>query len=164
LPRSRCARRRYWVDDGEFDPTLYGEKVRELIGEYLEPLSVEQVFPRLPDRKRFPREGRGAGQPPARASEMEHAIRHHITVHLAEDPAPWPRTRRRIGGSASGSRRSPPSTQATGSSRYCEPSPSPAGSPPESPACLRRILTDLSRTCPRPAEGTGSNTPAASAS
>jgi len=34
--------------------------------------------------------------PRARASEMEHAIRHHITVHLAEDPVRYRRLSERL--------------------------------------------------------------------
>jgi UvrB domain 3 len=38
-------RRRYRIDNGDFDASLYGEKVRELIDEHLESLGVEQVLP-----------------------------------------------------------------------------------------------------------------------
>ena len=38
------ARRRY-REDGDFDPSLYGEKVRELIDEHMTSLGVDQVLP-----------------------------------------------------------------------------------------------------------------------
>ena len=42
-------------------------------------------------------EGRANGSDPrARASEMEHAIRHHISVHMAEDPARYRRLSERL--------------------------------------------------------------------
>jgi hypothetical protein len=39
------ARRRYRIDDGTFDPSLYGEKVRELIDRHMESLGVDPALP-----------------------------------------------------------------------------------------------------------------------
>jgi type I restriction enzyme, R subunit len=91
------SRRRYRVDNGGFDPTMYGEKVRALIDEYLESLGVEQVLPPVSLTSReFRAKVAALANPRARASEMEHAIRHHITVHLAEDPARYRRLSERL--------------------------------------------------------------------
>ena len=86
------ARRRYRIDEGAFDPSLYGEKVRELIDEHLESLGVDQVLPPVSlTSADFRQKVEAMASPRARASEMEHAIRHHINVHLAEDPVRYRR-------------------------------------------------------------------------
>jgi type I restriction enzyme R subunit len=91
------ARRRYRIDDGTFDPSLYGEKVRELIDEHLESLGVDQVLPPASITSAdFRQKVAAMASPRARASEMEHAIRHHITVHLAEDPVRYRRLSERL--------------------------------------------------------------------
>ena len=91
------ARRRYRIDDGEFDPTLYGEKVRELIDEHLESLGVEQILPPVSlTSKDFREKVEALITPRAKASEMEHAIRHHISVHFPEDPARYKRLSERL--------------------------------------------------------------------
>ena len=87
------ARRRYRIDGGDFDASLYGEKVRELIDEHVESLGVEQVLPPVSlTSADFRQKVEGLASPRARASEMEHAIRHHINVHFAEDPARYRRS------------------------------------------------------------------------
>jgi type I restriction enzyme R subunit len=91
------ARRRYRIDDGEFDPSLYGEKVRELIDEHLEALGVEQVLPPVSlTAKDFREKVEALISSRAKASEMEHAIRHHISVHFPEDPARYKRLSERL--------------------------------------------------------------------
>ncbi|MER5420447.1 type I restriction endonuclease subunit R [Streptosporangium roseum] len=90
--------RRYRVQDGEFDPSLYGAKIRELIDQHVESLGVEQKLPPValtsPD---FDTKVEAmAGGSRARASEMEHALRHHIDVHLAEDPERYRRLSERL--------------------------------------------------------------------
>ena len=91
------ARRRYRIDDGEFDPSLYGEKVRELIDEHLESLGVEQVLPPVSlTAKDFREKVESLVSPRAKASEMEHAIRHHISVQFPEDPARYKRLSERL--------------------------------------------------------------------
>ena len=91
------ARRRYRIDDGTFDPSLYGEKVRELIDEHLESLGVDQVLPPVSlTSADFRQKVAAMASPRTRASEMEHAIRHHINVHLVEDPVRYRRLSERL--------------------------------------------------------------------
>lgn len=91
------ARRRYRIDDGIFDPSLYGEKVRELIDDHLESLGVDQVLPPVSlTSADFQEKVAAMASPRTRASEMEHAIRHHIDVHFGEDPARYRRLSERL--------------------------------------------------------------------
>ncbi|MBX6382498.1 MAG: type I restriction endonuclease subunit R [Microbispora sp.] len=81
------ANRRYRVDGGEFNPSAYGGKIRELIDEHVVSLGIEQKLPPValtaPD---FAEKVEALPGPRAKASEMEHAIRYHISVHAGEDP------------------------------------------------------------------------------
>jgi type I restriction enzyme, R subunit len=82
---ARRSRRRYRLD-GDFDPSLYGAKVRELIDRHMIALGVDDVLPPVsitdPDyQAKIARLGARA-----KASEMEHAIRHHIRLHGDTDP------------------------------------------------------------------------------
>ncbi|MEV0974984.1 type I restriction endonuclease subunit R [Microtetraspora glauca] len=83
------ANRRYRIDSGEFDPGAYGAKVRALIDEHIASLGIEEQLP--PIKMTAP--GFAAkveamtGGSRAKASEMENAIRHHISIHGGEDPA-----------------------------------------------------------------------------
>ncbi|GGX55876.1 type I restriction enzyme [Streptomyces minutiscleroticus] len=81
--------RRYRVDAGEFDPGAYGAKIRVLIDEHITSLGIEQQLPpiALTASNFAERVEAMTGGSRAKASEMEHAIRHHITVHRGEDPA-----------------------------------------------------------------------------
>jgi type I restriction enzyme R subunit len=83
-------RRRYRLD-GDFDPSLYGAKVRELIDQHMIALGVDDVLPPVsitdPD---YQAKIAGLGAR-AKASEMEHAIRHHIRLHADEDPVRYRR-------------------------------------------------------------------------
>ncbi|HEX4833113.1 MAG TPA: HsdR family type I site-specific deoxyribonuclease, partial [Trebonia sp.] len=92
---ARLARRRY-REDGGFDPSLYGEKVRELIDEHMTSLGVDNMLPpvSITDPDYAARVGKLS--PRARASEMEHAIRHHISVHVDEDPTRYRRLSERL--------------------------------------------------------------------
>ena len=91
------ARRRYRVDDGDFDPSLYGAKVRELIDEHMESLGVEQVLPPVSlTAHDFREKVEALAGSRAKASEMEHAIRHHIDVHFAQDPTRYTRLSQRL--------------------------------------------------------------------
>ncbi|MGW4511756.1 type I restriction endonuclease subunit R [Streptomyces sp. NPDC004393] len=83
------ATRRYRVDDGEFDPGAYGAKIRVLIDEHITSLGIEQQLPPIAlTASNFAEQVEAiTGGSRAKASEMEHAIRHHITVHRGEDPA-----------------------------------------------------------------------------
>jgi type I restriction enzyme R subunit len=87
---ARRARRRYRLD-GDFDPSLYGAKVRELIDRHMIALGVDDVLPPMsitdPDyQARIARLGARS-----KASEMEHAIRHHIRLNGDEDPVRYRR-------------------------------------------------------------------------
>jgi type I restriction enzyme R subunit len=92
----RQARHRYRDLNG-FDVSLYGAKVRQLIDDYVIAHGVDQTIPPISitagdfDRKVF-----AMTNARARASEMEHAIRHHIDQHRDEDPAFYDRLSERL--------------------------------------------------------------------
>ncbi len=92
---AKHVRRRY-RDTGDFDPSLYGEKVRELIDEHMTSLGVDTILPpiSITDPDYQARVARLS--PRARASEMEHAIRHHISLHMDEDPTRYRRLSERL--------------------------------------------------------------------
>jgi type I restriction enzyme, R subunit len=92
---ARQTRRRY-REAGDFDPSLYGEKVRELIDEHMTSLGVENVLPPVSITDPDYAAQVGKLSPRARASEMEHAIRHHISVHVDEDPTRYRRLSERL--------------------------------------------------------------------
>jgi type I restriction enzyme R subunit len=83
------AQRRYRIDGGEFDPGAYGAKIRVLIDEHITSLGIDQQLPPInmtaPNFAAKVEAMTGGSR--AKASEMENAIRHHITVHRAQDPA-----------------------------------------------------------------------------
>lgn len=74
--------------NGGFDPSLYREKVRQLIDEHITVLDLAQAIPpiRITD---VDFKAHVSGQPSerAQASEMEHALRHQIREKYDEDPA-----------------------------------------------------------------------------
>jgi type I restriction enzyme, R subunit len=79
-------RRRYREDDG-FDVSIYGEKVRRLIDEHVTALGVSTRIPPVSiTAADFDTKVDDLRSDRAKASEMEHAIRHHIREHLDEDP------------------------------------------------------------------------------
>ncbi|GLZ09170.1 type I restriction enzyme [Actinomadura sp. NBRC 104412] len=81
------ARRRYRVDGGDFDPSIYGAKVRELIDEHIRSLGIEEALPPVSlTADDFEEKVAALSSTRARASEMEHAIRDHIEVHRGKDP------------------------------------------------------------------------------
>ncbi|GDY33347.1 hypothetical protein GTS_49800 [Gandjariella thermophila] len=81
------ANRRYRDDPDGFDVSLYGAKVRQLIDDHVIALDVRTKIPPVsitaPD---FDAKVAALTSDRAKASEMEHAIRHHIREHLDEDP------------------------------------------------------------------------------
>ncbi|WP_338740514.1 HsdR family type I site-specific deoxyribonuclease [Actinomadura luteofluorescens] len=81
------ARRRYRVDGGDFDPAVFGAKVRQLIDEHLRSLGIDQKLPPV-SLTADDFEEKVAALPDARtrASEMEHAVRDHIEVNRGRDP------------------------------------------------------------------------------
>jgi type I restriction enzyme R subunit len=71
------------------NPDLFGcgEKVRQLIDAHVYSTGVDPKIPPLEVfDPGFPAYVQAAKTPRARASEIEHAIKHHITVHLEQDP------------------------------------------------------------------------------
>ncbi|MCY3911271.1 MAG: HsdR family type I site-specific deoxyribonuclease [bacterium] len=91
-------RRRYRdTPDGDFDPLKYKEKVRRLIDEHITVLDLSQKIPsvRITDPD-FRSQIQGINSGRARASEMEHAARHHIREHLDEDPSYYGKLSKRI--------------------------------------------------------------------
>ena len=84
----RVAKERY--KDTTLDLGDAGEKVKELINEHLISLGINPKVPPielLADDFIEKLNGHAAGNAEAKASEMEHAIRRHCTVHHDEDPA-----------------------------------------------------------------------------
>lgn len=94
------ARRRYRDDDlGDFDPSLYGDKIRGLIDEHVTALDIATKIPPVsithPD---FLAKVRGLTSARAKASEMEHALRFHIRKNFEEDPARYVKLSERLDG------------------------------------------------------------------
>ena len=84
----RMVKERY--KDDSLDIADAGEKVKALINEYLVDLGID---PKIPPIELLSEDflahvqKHAGGDPEAKASEMEHAIRKHCTVHFDEDPA-----------------------------------------------------------------------------
>ncbi|MRR54255.1 MAG: type I restriction endonuclease subunit R [Deltaproteobacteria bacterium] len=84
----RMVKERY--KDDSLDISDAGEKVKELINEHLIDLGINPKIPPtelLSDDFISNVQKHSFGNPEAKASEMEHAIRKHCTVHFDEDPA-----------------------------------------------------------------------------
>jgi type I restriction enzyme R subunit len=84
----RMVKERY--KDDSLDISDAGEKVKALINEHLVELGINPKIPPielLSDDFIAHVHKHAAGNPEAKASEMEHALRKHITVHFDEDPA-----------------------------------------------------------------------------
>lgn len=83
--------------DEEMNLTGCGAKVKRLIEEHILSEGVVQLIePVSIFSERFDEEVAKLASPDARASEMEHAIKHEITVHLAEDPVFYQRLSDRL--------------------------------------------------------------------
>jgi len=84
----RMVKERY--KDDSLDITDAGAKVKALINEYLIDLGIN---PKIPPIELLSQDfmdqvqKHASGDPEAKASEMEHAIRKHCTIHFDEDPA-----------------------------------------------------------------------------
>lgn len=92
------ARRRYRDDGlGDFDVSLYGEKVRALIDEHVTALDIANKIPPVsitaPD---FLAKVKGLSSDKAKASEMEHALRFHLRKNFDEDPARYSKLSERL--------------------------------------------------------------------
>jgi len=84
----RMVKERY--KDDSLDIADAGEKVKALINEHLIDLGINPKIPPielLSDEFIANVQKHAQGDPEAKASEMEHAIRKHCTVHFDEDPA-----------------------------------------------------------------------------
>ena len=84
----RMVKERY--KDDSLDITDAGEKVKALINEHLIDLGINPKIPPielLSDDFMAHVHKHSQGDPEAKASEMEHAIRKHCTIHFDEDPA-----------------------------------------------------------------------------
>ena len=91
-------RRRYRdTPDGDFDPYKYKEKVRRLIDQHITVLDLSQKIPplRITDPA-FSAHIKEIGSDRAKASEMEHAVRHHIRSHADEDPVYYRKLSERV--------------------------------------------------------------------
>jgi type I restriction enzyme, R subunit len=85
------ARRRY-RDHTLFDVRVYGEKVRALIDGHVQALGISQKIPPISiTAADYAEKVSGLTSPRAKASEMEHAIRHHISEHIDSDPVHYQR-------------------------------------------------------------------------
>ena len=82
-------RRRYRdTPDGDFDPRKYQEKIRRLIDEHITVLDLEHKIPPVRiNEVAFAEHVNQIDSDRTKASEMEHALRHHIREHIDEDPA-----------------------------------------------------------------------------
>ncbi len=84
----RMVKERY--KDDSLDIVDAGEKVKALINEHLIDLGINPKIPPIElvtDDFLAHVQKHSKGDPEAKASEMEHAIRKHCTVHFDEDPA-----------------------------------------------------------------------------
>ncbi|MGA2400546.1 MAG: type I restriction endonuclease subunit R [Syntrophobacteraceae bacterium] len=84
----RMVKERY--KDDSLDISDAGEKVKSLINEHLIDLGINPKIPPielLSDDFMANVQKHSQGNPEAKASEMEHAIRKHCTIHFDEDPA-----------------------------------------------------------------------------
>jgi type I restriction enzyme R subunit len=91
-------RRRYRDrDDGRFDPNLYGAKVRRLLDEHVRVTRIVQRIPPVTiTHQDFLARVEALTDMHARAAEMEHALRLHISQHLNEDPVRYRRLSERL--------------------------------------------------------------------
>lgn len=74
-------------EDGGFDPSLYGGKVRDLIDRYVRVHDIRtKIPPTAITAADFGDKVDALSSDRAKASEMEHALRHHISENLDSDP------------------------------------------------------------------------------
>lgn len=94
----KVARRRYRDDGlGDFDASLYGEKVRALIDEHVTALDIATKIPPVSvTDPEFLARVKGLSSDKAKASEMEHALRFHIRKNFDEDPARYTKLSERL--------------------------------------------------------------------
>lgn len=86
--QARRRSREAGATDEDFDPAKFGARVRELIDTHIAALGVESKIPPVSiTAEDFDQKVEECGNARTRASEMEHALRHHINEHFDEDPA-----------------------------------------------------------------------------
>ncbi|MFO0877582.1 MAG: type I restriction endonuclease subunit R [Gemmataceae bacterium] len=105
LPYSRDARQLGFINmqaknryrDGQLNVRGAGPRVEALIDQFVRARGVDPKVPPISILDvNFPKAVQEAGSSRAQASEMEHAARHHISVHLAEDPAHYKKLSERL--------------------------------------------------------------------
>jgi type I restriction enzyme R subunit len=73
------------------------QKVRRMIDRHLVSLGIDPYIPAVSVLdKEFEKEIARLASPRAKASEMEHAVRHHIQVHIQEDPVRYRKLSERL--------------------------------------------------------------------
>jgi type I restriction enzyme, R subunit len=83
--------------DGSFNPSLYREKVRQLIDEHIIVLDLtRKIEPVKITDIDFSAKVAALPSDRAKASEMEHAARHHVRTHIDEDPARYSKLSERL--------------------------------------------------------------------
>ncbi len=83
--------------DGQLNVLGAGQKVRDLIDAHLEASGIDPKVPPISiTDPNFAQVVEGQGSNRAKASEMEHAARHHISVHFREDPAHYRKLSERL--------------------------------------------------------------------
>jgi type I restriction enzyme R subunit len=89
------ARNRY--RDGQLNVRGAGPRVEALIDQFVRASGIDPKVPPVSILDvNFAKAVQEAGSSRARASEMEHAARHHISVHFAEDPAHYKKLSERL--------------------------------------------------------------------
>ncbi len=105
LPFTRDARQLGFINmqaknryrDNQLNTRGAGPTVEALIDQYVRANGIDPKVPPVSILSvQFPQAVREAGSSRAQASEMEHAARYHIKVHLAEDPAHYKKLSERL--------------------------------------------------------------------
>ncbi|MFJ6172149.1 type I restriction endonuclease subunit R [Curtobacterium sp. NPDC092190] len=93
----KITRRRYRDDGGDFDVSLYGAKVRDLIDEHVTALDISTKIPPVSiTDPGFIAKVRNLTSEKAKASEMEHAVRFHVRKNFDEDPSRYTKLSERL--------------------------------------------------------------------
>lgn len=83
--------------DGQLNTRGAGPRVEQLIDQHIRASGIDPKVPPISILDvNFPQAVQAAGSSRARASEMEHAARYHISVHFAEDPAHYKKLSERL--------------------------------------------------------------------
>ena len=83
--------------DGQLNVRGAGPRVEQIIDQFVRASGIDPKVPPISILDvNFPKAVQEAGSSRARASEMEHAARYHISVHFAEDPAHYKKLSERL--------------------------------------------------------------------